>query len=260
MFWAASTRASACERASMTAFVFGTPSTTVASPFSGSKRTPIETAAGIRHGPGCSRTTFAAEGGACAVCASAIRGTATNSRSDVTIVRMEGPSGGKRLQGRALMILPPESAREAQRPPSCVLQRDADPASSGRLGAVLAAVGLLAAFRLDGDDLRALGPRHGATGLAHVADRRLGLAQQRLERARLLDGLVDQRLLTLEHGERRLHVHEQRFGLGEPFLGLRHLALALVQLAARLAQLLQLTEHVLEHGLAVLQLLVRRRD
>src|SRR6185369_3206499 len=90
-FCAAIARASACVRASAIALVEGVPSTTVASPVSGSKRMPATMGVVMRHGPGWSFTRFVAEDGA--GCASASKGVAARSRSDVTIVRMSRASG-----------------------------------------------------------------------------------------------------------------------------------------------------------------------
>src|ERR1051325_6111593 len=134
-------------------------------------------------------------------------------------------------------------------------------ARSGRPGDVLVVLvaGIPPARLRELDDV-APHPHARPARLAQVLHRRIGLAQQRLERAGLLDGLLHEHLLAFENLEARTHLDEQRIGARQALLRLPDLALALLERALRVAELLQLPEHVLEHGPARFELLVGRGD
>src|SRR6266566_7623685 len=65
--------------------------------------------------------------------------------------------------------------------------------------------------------------------LAQRRDHRLRLLGLELERARLRDRLIEQRLLAMQALQPRLHFPQHRLGTREPLLGLLHLALAMIQ-------------------------------
>src|SRR5437762_10899249 len=69
--------------------------------------------------------------------------------------------------------------------------------------------------------------------LAQRRDHRLRLLGMELERARLRDRLIEQRLLAAETLHPRLHVRQHRLRPREALLGLLHLALAMIETVRR---------------------------
>src|SRR5437867_12874878 len=96
--------------------------------------------------------------------------------------------------------------------------------SSGGVGDVLVRVVLVLRARLREVDDVAAHPHAGPARIAQILHRGIRLPQQRLERARLLDGLLHQHLLAFEYLEARTHLDEQRVGPRQPLLRLADLA------------------------------------